>query len=107
VPREGGRSANRGPVLLATAFDPPRTARADPVVVIAAHFGAVPVEVDADRATAATARARAPVGDTPGEVGLLDGRGRHAAPLPLEGYAVARKRLSVPELFEASWLAPP
>src|SRR5262249_38005200 len=43
--------------LLATALDPLMPARADAVVVIAAHLGAVAIEVDANRSTPAAARA--------------------------------------------------
>ena len=44
--------------------------------VVAACFGAVAVEVDADRSTPRAPRARLPMAIRR-EVGLLDGRGRH------------------------------
>ena len=52
-------------------------ARADAVVVIAAHFCAVPVEVDEDRSMPAALRARPPMAIRR-EVGRLDGRGQAA-----------------------------
>jgi len=105
--RDAGLSRDENRTALrATPFDPPMPARADAVKMVAARLGAVAVEVDANRAAPAAPPAR-PAMAVRREVGLLDGRGRHPAPLPLDGYAVARKRLSVLELFEASWLAPP
>jgi hypothetical protein len=66
-----------GPLsLLSTALDPPMPARADAVVVIAAHLAAVPIEVDADRSTPTALRARPPMAIRR-EVGRLDGRGGH------------------------------
>ena len=78
---------------------------AEPVVVIAGHLSAVAVEMDADRAAPAAARAGTAMAVW-WEVTLVDGA-VVMAHLPLEGYAVAQKPRSVPELLRLAGSAPP
>src|SRR5262245_24569752 len=94
------------PALLAAPLDPPMPARADAVEVIAARLGTVAIEVDADQpAVAAPDAARIAVREGR-EVGLLDGRGRHARAIyHAAGCAAARRRKASRSSLEMSaWL---
>jgi hypothetical protein len=72
----GCYEVRRHVALFATPLDPLMPARAQAVVVVAAHLGAVTIEVDANRSTPAAAFARATMAIRR-ELGGVDGRGGH------------------------------